>query len=193
MKLIPLISSTFYEQLLRWYSCAKKLQSQIVAREELQKHFCTKKARVKCWWNWYLRVHSISSSFYKHLLLVHIPKVQKRQSSCQSLFALSASVRVKAAPRAWNCYLVDDVETPCPVEVEHWVEWSRMSIEEVFVVNERVGVAEVEDLLMGSGLHCKTTETWSRDCLQHLPHDLSKPNFKYRKVQSLNRNCGGPG
>jgi hypothetical protein len=31
------ISSTFYEQLLRQYSCAKKLQSPIVAREKLCK------------------------------------------------------------------------------------------------------------------------------------------------------------
>jgi len=42
------ISSTFYKLLLYQYSCAKKLQSQTVTREKLQKHFCMKKSGVKC-------------------------------------------------------------------------------------------------------------------------------------------------
>jgi len=44
------ISSTFYDQLWRQHSCANKLQSQTLTREKLcAKHFCTKKARMKCW------------------------------------------------------------------------------------------------------------------------------------------------
>jgi hypothetical protein len=43
------ISSTFYEQLLRQYSCAKKLQSQTVTREKLLcKTLSYKKALIKC-------------------------------------------------------------------------------------------------------------------------------------------------
>jgi len=40
---ISLISSTFYEQLLRRYSFAKKLQSQTVIKETLQKALSHKK------------------------------------------------------------------------------------------------------------------------------------------------------
>ncbi len=43
-------------QLLLWYSCAKKLQSQTELEKSCTKHFLTKKARVKCWWNWHLVV-----------------------------------------------------------------------------------------------------------------------------------------
>ncbi len=49
------ISSTFYDQLLCRYSCAKKFPSQTVTREKLRAiHFLTKKACIKCWWNWHL-------------------------------------------------------------------------------------------------------------------------------------------
>jgi len=41
------ISSTFYEQLLRQYSCAKKLQSQTVTREKLHKILSFKEAARK--------------------------------------------------------------------------------------------------------------------------------------------------
>jgi hypothetical protein len=36
-KMAPVISSTFYEQLLRQYSVDKKLQSQTISREKLDK------------------------------------------------------------------------------------------------------------------------------------------------------------
>ncbi len=42
------------------YSLAVKLKSKTVIREKAQKHFCTKKLLIKCWWNWHLR--SISST-----------------------------------------------------------------------------------------------------------------------------------
>jgi len=51
------ISSTFYEQLLHWYSCTKKLQSQTVIREKLSKALCMKKALkifmklIPSWWS----------------------------------------------------------------------------------------------------------------------------------------------
>ncbi len=38
----------------------------------------------------------MSSTFYEQLLHTQIPKVQKRQSSCQSFFALLGSAHVKS-------------------------------------------------------------------------------------------------
>ncbi len=50
------MSSTFYVQLLRWYFCTRKLQSQTVTREKLQKAISYKNFWIKCWWNWHLLV-----------------------------------------------------------------------------------------------------------------------------------------
>ena len=46
----------------------------------------------------------------------------------------------------------------CSVEVEHWVEWAWVSVEEVLVVDEGVGVAVVQDALVGQALHRQTTQ-----------------------------------
>jgi len=44
------ISSKFYKQFLRQYSCAKKSQSQTITREKLHKALLyKKKAHIKCW------------------------------------------------------------------------------------------------------------------------------------------------
>jgi len=51
-----------------------------------------------------------------------------------------------------DAHLVDDVEPAGPVEVEHGVEGPRVPVEEVLVVDERVGVAQVQDLLVGRRL-----------------------------------------
>jgi len=46
------ISSTFYEQLLRWYYVVKKSKSKLWLEKSCAKHFHTKKVNVKCWWTW---------------------------------------------------------------------------------------------------------------------------------------------
>jgi len=61
------ISPTFYERLLRQYiNFGKKLQTQILSTEKLQKLFRTKKLHVKCWWSWHKgSILRFTSSFYK--------------------------------------------------------------------------------------------------------------------------------
>ncbi len=48
-----LISSTFYVRVFRTKFWRQKLQSWKVTRESCAITFCTKKARIKCWWNWH--------------------------------------------------------------------------------------------------------------------------------------------
>ncbi len=60
-----------------------------------------------------------------------------------------------------DAHLVDDVELAGAVEVEDGVEGARMAVEEVLVVNEAVGVAEVQDVVVGGRLHqlpCSTAQ-----------------------------------
>ncbi len=52
-----------------------------------------KKMLVKCWWN--LLQVSILPTFCEQLLRTQILKVQKKQSSCQSFFALLGSAHIK--------------------------------------------------------------------------------------------------
>ncbi len=74
------ISSTFYVRHLH-----QKITQPKFTREMLREALLYKKnSRVKCWWNWHQG--SISSTFYEQLLCMQTPKVQKRQSSCQSFF-----------------------------------------------------------------------------------------------------------
>ena len=79
---------------------------------------------------------------------------------------------VKVFGESHDAHLVDDVKTPGPVKIEHGVEGPRVTIEEVLVVDERVRVAEVKDLLVSRRLRGKSPESGSGDCLQHHPHDL---------------------
>jgi len=51
---------------------------------------------------------SISSTVYKQILFVKIPKAQKKQSSQKCLIALLGSACIKAAPKwCWNWHMVD--------------------------------------------------------------------------------------
>jgi len=87
------------------YSFAKKLQSQTEIREKVQKHLCTKKLLVKCWWNW--RVGSILPLCLHAAFTCADPKSVKIQSSCQNLFALLGSVRKKALIKFWRNWHLD--------------------------------------------------------------------------------------
>jgi hypothetical protein len=58
------MSSTFYEQLLGQFFCAKKLQSQNVTRKKLRKALSYEKFLLKM----LMKLQSISSTFYKQLL-----------------------------------------------------------------------------------------------------------------------------
>ena len=60
----------------------------------------------------------------------------------------------------------------CSVEVEHGVEGARVAVEEVLVVDERVRVAELHDLLvrLGGG---EEAEARARVEEQRRPQDLS--------------------
>jgi hypothetical protein len=46
------ISSTFYVQVFRQYTFAKKSQNWSVITEKLQNLLLYKNALIKCWWNW---------------------------------------------------------------------------------------------------------------------------------------------
>jgi len=52
--------------ILRAAFALKKLQSQLKLDKSCAKHFGTKKACIKCWWNWHLK--SISQTIYKQFL-----------------------------------------------------------------------------------------------------------------------------
>jgi len=85
------IASTFYEQLLRQYYFAEKLQSQTVFREKLCKVHMYKKLPIKCWWNWHLG--SISP---KCLCAAFTQADPESTKWVMSLFALLGSTSVKA-------------------------------------------------------------------------------------------------
>jgi len=53
---LPSISSTFYERIFCTTFWGQKFQSWNITRESCSKHFRTKKAGVKCWWNWLHKV-----------------------------------------------------------------------------------------------------------------------------------------
>ncbi len=52
LKILTLVVN--FINILRSAFAAKKLQSQTVSRDKLLKTLSSKKARLKCWWNWHL-------------------------------------------------------------------------------------------------------------------------------------------
>ena len=58
---------------------------------------------------------------------------------------------VEVVAEGHDAHLVDHVELPGAIEVEHRVEGARVAVEEVLVVHERVRVAPLHDLLVRLG------------------------------------------
>ena len=74
---------------------------------------------------------------------------------------------------SFRSFLVDDVESAGAVVVEYGLEGARVAVEEVLVVDERVRVAELHDLLvrLGGG---EEAEARARVEEQRRPQDLSR-------------------
>ena len=65
---------------------------------------------------------------------------------------------VEVVAEGHDAHLVDHVELPGAIEVEHRVEGARVAVEEVLVVNERVRVAVLQDGLVGQALDGQAAE-----------------------------------
>jgi len=169
------ISSTFYSSIFHTKFWCQKLQSWNVTRESCAICFCTKKARVKCWWNWLLGL--ISSKFYAQLLRWY-SFTKKLQSQAVIREKLQIALLYEKGSRVkcwWNWHLV---ECPC----HNWAEQQASKAIKKIIIETGSKIRKSQDQPSISStfyVHVFRTKVFSYFCQsQNVKKGLSKTLMK---------------
>jgi len=96
----------------------KKFKDKMKVEKKLQKHFCMKKSRVKCWWNWHLLNSDLSVTtktreWYKCVPLYSDVKHKQKESRANIWWHPMQFFKAPlcaAAPRLGNTFVQSESE-----------------------------------------------------------------------------------